>query len=547
MKSWIELNLVASAGVKNQSGEEIANKLFGYIKKNNNEGCASFLVVNDAAIADISTARERRHGIAIEASSGTAREHFFYTRALLPKGTKFYFSMELDVNTGDKETVLGALTHLLEALTTGEIRFGSNKTRGFGAMKLVDMKVYYYDFNIDGAFDKWLDRKPSDNAGIESLGGYHGVKRQNADQKYSVVISWAPVSKIMVKSGRDGIETDMLPLMTGTDKGLVPVIPGSSIKGVLRSQACRVMRTIFGQDPNAQETYLDIVNDMFGDGNNSGRVFIDDVYLSETGVSYDDWINESNLDRITVHEDHVAIDRFTGGASEGALYSARPVPKTVTINDIETKLHWTPIKITIDFSARLKKPDETSRLAELALLELLIRDMREGLIPIGFGTNRGLGDIEISDVKRDADYMQGAGKDKIKQAWKKFIDSEGSILLGWRGKKMNKANLKIIHFEDLLTLTEAMEKPMEEALGEPVTDFILAYSPTHCGFANWNNSTLEWLDGTNVNDFYEVRAFGEKFELRWVKDASDDKGRTTILQDSGADCASGKEYYSKSH
>jgi CRISPR/Cas system CSM-associated protein Csm3 (group 7 of RAMP superfamily) len=430
MKSWIELNLVASAGGTSLSGEEIANRLFGYVKNNSNEGRASLLVVNDAAITDISKARERRHGIAIEASSGTAREHFFYTRALLPKGAEFYFSMELDVDKGDKGTVLGALKHLLEALTNGEIRFGSNKTRGFGTMKLVDMKVYYYDFSKPDAFDKWLDRKPSDDAGIESLGGYHGIERQSADQKYSVEISWAPKSKIMVKSGRDGIETDMLPLMSGTDKGLVPVIPGSSIKGVLRSQACRIMRTIFGQAPNAKETYLDIVNDMFGDGNNSGRVFIDDVYLlPDTGVSYDDWISENDLDRITAHEDHVAIDRFTGGASEGALYSARPVPKTVTTNCTRTELRWAPIKIAIDFSSRLNKPDETSRLAELSLLELLICDMCEGFVPIGFGTNRGLGDIEINDVKRDADYMQDAEKDKIKAAWTKFITSGGVFSL----------------------------------------------------------------------------------------------------------------------
>jgi CRISPR-associated protein (TIGR03984 family) len=104
--------------------------------------------------------------------------------------------------------------------------------------------------------------------------------------------------------------------------------------------------------------------------------------------------------------------------------------------------------------------------------------------------------------------------------------------------KMEKTKLEIIP-SGYLTLTEAMEK----IPGGSVTEFLLAYSPTHCGFANWNNSTLEWLDGTEASDFYEVRAFGKKFELRWVKDASDDKGRTTILQDTDADDASGKEYY----
>jgi CRISPR-associated protein (TIGR03984 family) len=103
---------------------------------------------------------------------------------------------------------------------------------------------------------------------------------------------------------------------------------------------------------------------------------------------------------------------------------------------------------------------------------------------------------------------------------------------------MEKAKLAITP-SGRLTLAEAMEKMP----GGTVAEFLLAYSPTRCGFASWNNSTLKWLDGTDADDFYEVRAFSKKFELRWVKAASDDKGRTTILQDSGADDASGKEYY----
>jgi CRISPR-associated protein (TIGR03984 family) len=89
---------------------------------------------------------------------------------------------------------------------------------------------------------------------------------------------------------------------------------------------------------------------------------------------------------------------------------------------------------------------------------------------------------------------------------------------------MGQAWLKIEMIEGK-TMTEAMVKKPE---GEE-TEFLLAYSPMRCAFAKWNGSEMTDLDGRVFTDTYEVRAFGENFELRWVKDASGEKGRTSIL------------------
>ncbi|MDR3355254.1 MAG: hypothetical protein LBO21_09460, partial [Synergistaceae bacterium] len=63
--------------------------------------------------------------------------------------------------------------------------------------------------------------------------------------------------------------------------------------------------------------------------------------------------------------------------------------------------------------------------------------------------------------------------------------------------------------------------------------FLLAYSPARCAFANWDSKCEKVLalDGDDMADVYEIRAFGENFELRWVKDASGDLGRVTILRE----------------
>ncbi|MDR0652463.1 MAG: RAMP superfamily CRISPR-associated protein [Synergistaceae bacterium] len=425
MSTWVEMNL--------SDGEFIVEKLFGYRKKNkgDTEGYASCMAVGDAVIRDESAARERRHGISIRKDTGTAKDGFFYTRALLPRGTSFNLEMEMDVTEPDGKTAVGALKLLLEAMEKGDIRFGSCKTRGFGAMSLRDIDIDYYDFsgqNASDNLDKWLNGENSDKRGLETLGefGDSGVSFCGNRHRYELTINWAPRSRIMVKSGKDGIETNMLPLVSASGEGVLPVIPGSSIKGALRSQACRIIKTMFGDIEDGDERF-GVVSCLFGDTTRSGLAFINDVYLAADPVSKAGWMGEdwAEMNRVTLHEDHVAIDRFTGGASEEALYSARPTPRTVSVtNDggiTHSELCWDPIRITVDFSARKNGScgvAEKERLPALALLFLLIKDLKNGLIPLGFGTNRGFGEIEINTVE----WGSFPHEQSLKEAWINWVN-----------------------------------------------------------------------------------------------------------------------------
>jgi CRISPR/Cas system CSM-associated protein Csm3 (group 7 of RAMP superfamily) len=274
------------------------------------------------------------------------------------------------------------------------------------------------------------------NSGLDYLGQLQSSVSTKKKDRYDVTVKWSPVSRIMVKSGREGTKTKIMPLVSGVGDGLLPVIPGSSIKGALRSQACRILRTIFGQEPDDDESYLAIADDMFGSGEQSGRLFVNDVYLRGTApLSRTEWIDEDEaaLNRITKNEVHVAIDRFTGGASEGALYSVRPV---VAGGASE----WEPIRIVLDFSTRSSVPPLASRLAEQALLKLLIRDLSEGFIPLGFGTNRGFGDISVANTeglpgvnKKNTDgavvgNQEEKEENEIRAAWEVFVNSGGKFV-----------------------------------------------------------------------------------------------------------------------
>ncbi len=436
MRAWLEANVA--------DGQKLCAQIFGHISNPGGSGnsSASRLFIADG-IALNAPSRERRHGNAIDDGTGTTKEGFFYTRSLLPQGSAFALDMELDIISQNKDFSESLLRRLLDALCDGKVKFGANKTRGFGTMKLEKFTVNSYDFSDPDDLFRWLNKDNAAKTGSANILDDSAVEL--IDQASCVItVDWSPDSDIMVKSGSEGSESDMIPLMSGTQKkGVAPVIPGSSLKGVFRSQARKILRTIFS--PNAEQSddmILALDKDLFGSTENAGRLSIDDVYFHpentgdpalKDGIDPSEWEKGlaqprdnperaaiDYLDKITRHVDYVAIDRFTGGASDSALFSARPVK-----HDLPGKNLWDPIRIVLNLGRPY--PDgtdvETSRLVEIALVKLLIADLVKGRIPIGFGGNRGLGFVKVLDTK----WTPQPDIDELGIAWLKYTERQGQF------------------------------------------------------------------------------------------------------------------------
>lgn len=423
MRAWLE---------KNVESTKLVKELFGFIEQTGNGGQASLLFIEDSFVEGSparGAVRERRHGIALREDTGTVADGFFYTRGLLPRGTRFPLEMELDIDKSaelETEHPAGALALLLKALCEGKVRFGACKTRGMGALRLEDLRVDYYDFAKDtGALDRWLTSGSSSEA-RESLGLEQelealkdfGTPERKEQRLFEILIHWRALSPVMVKAGRDGVETDMLPLMSGvggTGK-IAPVIPGSSVKGALRAQAHRILHTLFGQKGEKisdKPEYLGLLDALFGSTEWAGRLSVDDIYYKpEAPVSPKAWLEEdvNALDAITERHQHVAIDRFTGGASEGALYNARPVKR----DEGGKKSGWEPIRLAVDLSGFSESEGRTV----LALLKLLIRDLEDGYISIGFGSRRGMGEIAVESVDWGVHFPS---KEDLQTTWTAFV------------------------------------------------------------------------------------------------------------------------------
>lgn len=409
-------------------GKGKTNCLFGYQKDDN--GHASHLTIEDAVLK-VKVSREIRDGVGICRHTGAAEDKKKYTRAVLPRGAEFTLRMSLDVPKGDTSNLKGLLRCMLDGIKKDGLLLGAGKTRGLGKIKAESVCAAWYDF--PEKLDAWLNAESDPTVDYETTLNFASEKSATPVERLDIEIKWAPALPVMVKSGADGGIADMLPLVSGMEGGtLAPVIPGSSVKGILRARAEKILRTVgkFADTPDALQ------NDLFGSTEAAGRLSVRDTYQTENTVNPEEWAAEDKtvMDAATDHQDHVAIDRFTGGASDTALYNVR-TPKRDKA--------WEPFTITVDFSRKVVLPatngekpkprdiSDEEKLQEVALLLLVLRDMQAGWVPVGFGSTRGLGDITVTNisitgtvagVKFDNATLENAMKvQELGVAWGKIV------------------------------------------------------------------------------------------------------------------------------
>ncbi|MFC4908496.1 RAMP superfamily CRISPR-associated protein [Actinomadura gamaensis] len=113
--------------------------------------------------------------------------------------------------------------------------------------------------------------------------------------------------------------------------------------------------------------------------------------------------------------DHVAIDRWTGGAAEHLLFSVLE-PHGV---------RWEPIRLTVDLT-RLGDDRDVA----LALLLLVLRDLEQRRVPLGGMVNRGFGDVTITGIEFSGNgWTPGTAladalrNDRLAAAWREYVGS----------------------------------------------------------------------------------------------------------------------------
>jgi len=401
------------------------NKVWGF--QNDDDGTASHITIDNLQLDEKKLIPEIRDGVGIDRKTGAAADGIKYDRQIIPRGTVLTgFTVTAEVGDEQKSMALAMLAGLQQALEQGRIRLGASKTRGLGKVKLNKGKLREVSLKADGIFHLLRGTDSELTTDISAL------QKPKESPRLDITINWEPNGPLMVKAGFDGIAVDMLPLVSGVAGGVSPVLPGSSIKGALRSRAERIVRTMRPDVPDAisdflKDTDVPLVNELFGarggvdEALGLGALAVDDCY-AEKSFQPDEWnsiigaTNEQdlrdNLDRTPAKDwqqaFHVAIDRWTGGAAESMLYTVLE-PHGAT---------WDAIALSVEF--------KRTSLAGVALLLLALRDMERGRLPLGFGVNRGLGAVKIESITIEPHEVPGIEKSfdlssvppAINDAWK---------------------------------------------------------------------------------------------------------------------------------
>lgn len=407
---------------------------------------ASFLFVEDSLLQDPDNhPSEVRDHVGIDRQWGSAAAGIKFDRAVLPRGAKFDFTLTLDLpqDTAEAARARAMLGHLLRALQAAEIRLGAAKTRGLGRVQLSgELSIAEQRWNRGGLIG-WL-KGDLPRVSIQQLTAADPTFQPGNRPRLEIEIRWQPEGPVMVKSGADGITADSVPLLGGCRGGLAPLIPGSSFKGALRSQAERILRTVLQlQQPawtsrnspgrvrfldqldegyEVQHAGMELIQYLFGARSRRGgkiaqaSLSVADCFsrMPSAAENWDALYFDTNapdgaekdaaqkqarfrqaqartLRKGWQQAFHVAIDRWTGGAAENLLYQVlEPFSEP-----------WESFRLELDLGRLSPSGQENASCQSAAwvLLLLTLRELASDRIPIGFGVNRGLGAVAIDEIR----------------------------------------------------------------------------------------------------------------------------------------------------
>ena len=239
-------------------------------------------------------------------------------------------------------------------------------------------------------------------------------------------LSITTTGPVLVRSGHATLSgPDMTPILTFRDGDWQVYLPGSSLKGVLRSHLEKVGRTLregvicdpFHKLPDedafcgnkfqrrkdndekitSEIAYRDScpICRLFGSTEFIGRISINDAYLTS-------WNGRNPVES----RDGVGIDRLTGGSFSGALFNLEAISSDV---EFQTEIHVRNFETW-----------------QLGMLLLVVQDLEDGLIRIGSGRSRGLGSVKGSVAEVVINHLGAVNGKPSTEVWglDKFLGSD---------------------------------------------------------------------------------------------------------------------------
>ncbi|TWO22397.1 RAMP superfamily CRISPR-associated protein [Campylobacter hyointestinalis] len=293
------------------------------------------------------------------------------------KGSRFKFSIEL---VEDDKT---SFYDILSMFGDDDFKLGGGASKGFGEFKIIDIRYGHLDTS---EYNSSLNFELKNRYQIQN-------KTDQSLTKYEINIS--PDNFFIFGSGFGDFEVDMTPVFEQTisyDTGSISnpkvLIPASSIKGALLHRTLYHICKLEGitADNGLKEALnraKPLIVPLFGEAKDTdknskkGDILISDCFKANNAT--------------TKIFDHVAIDRFTGGAMDKMLFQEKTIAK-----DNDT------YHIKISIKNEQEKDKKLIKAFENTLLDVTL-----GRLPLGGATTKGHGVFSGKVLKNGIELKDG--------------------------------------------------------------------------------------------------------------------------------------------
>ncbi len=372
-KDWNNLPMILGtsiAGVlRKEFDENIANEIFGHeegsrvifsnalLLDSNNKVHEILLLEKNKFLKNFEVLPIREHTAITD--KGVAKEHSKFDEEVLYKGSRFKFSIEMLGE--DKEN----WKKLLNLLSSTSFRLGGGSTKGFGKVKVIEIKEQSFEINSDEY------RALSSSLNSDFGKAYETKSIESNYDRY--ILTLTPDDFFMFGSGFGDDDADNTPVyetVIDYEKGDLSeekvLIPASSLKGAIAHRTTyhyNLQNKLF---IGGEEEPRKFISEIFGskadkknkdDQGEKGKALFSDVYLTKQNSKV---------------FDHVKIDRFTGGGIDGALFQEKTLSSDETFE----------VEILIE-----KGIDEEY----IKAYESTLDDICSGMLPLGGSVNKGHG------------------------------------------------------------------------------------------------------------------------------------------------------------
>ena len=386
-----------------------------------------------------------RHGVGIDRTTGAASDGALYEHEFLPRGTGFNIRITAEGRDGEQkeddekepqndkqskgipspassDTVKKLLEVIVDILKSGAVCLGGRTGSGQGTIHVIEPKLRRTGKTTDSetqtapgdVLDALIGPDTEGTPIPLKLGGW------SLEEPTRITIGWWSPTGIFIaedekltkqrktakedenreKGINEEVHEVVYPLRDPSEEweNAQLLIPGTSIRGALRSRASRIARTVLAArddfKPLASHDIHEqiaaepnLVRYMFGSTEYRGALTVHDCLSTDRG----------KLIEVT----HNAIDRWTGGVIYGGLFTEAVYLGT----------HWKPITIEVD-SGQLRRNVKTEctgknisnetikehARASWCLLCLALAELSAGTLPLGGKTTRGLGQVEVTSL-----------------------------------------------------------------------------------------------------------------------------------------------------